>query len=86
MEGINLKRLIDIVCYFNNINKKKFYSLSAKLNVLDCRIVIASILNIEFKKSILELGKFILLGIKIDFFKKSPTKFKPAIRSLLSAR
>ena len=57
MERINLKRIIYIVCYFNNINKKKFYSLSAKLNVLDCRIVIASILNIEFKKSIDEISK-----------------------------
>ena len=27
MEGINLKRLIDIVCYFNNINKKKFFEM-----------------------------------------------------------
>jgi hypothetical protein len=52
MEGINLKRLVDIVCYFNNINKKKFYSLSCKLNVVDCRIVVACILHNELNVSI----------------------------------
>ena len=52
MEGVNLKRLIDIVCYFNNVNKKKFNSLSCKLNVVDCRIVVTAILHNELKVSI----------------------------------
>ena len=57
MEGINLKRLVDIVCYFNNINKKKFYSLSCKLNVVDCRMVVATILHNELKISVDEVSE-----------------------------
>jgi len=63
MERINLKRLVDIVCYFNNINKKKFYSLSCKLNVVDCRIVVASIMHNELKIPVEDIGDSMTKGL-----------------------
>lgn len=63
MERINLKRLVDIVCYFNNINKKKFYSLSCKLNVVDCRIVVASIMHNELKISVEDISDSMTKGV-----------------------
>ena len=35
-------------------------------------------------KSILDLGKFILFGFKIDLSRKSPNNFKPLNKSSLS--